>query len=77
MKFKCSFFYFQSDEAYVCIYSTRENDVILFTHEGGVDIGDVDAKANKMVVDADRDGKVDAADVTKQLLAGLPDAKKK
>jgi ATP citrate (pro-S)-lyase len=32
-------------EYYVCITSTREADLILFTHEGGVDIGDVDAKA--------------------------------
>ncbi|KAF8221585.1 ATP-citrate synthase [Tricholoma matsutake] len=32
-------------EYYVCINSQREGDSILFTHEGGVDIGDVDAKA--------------------------------
>ncbi|RXW15752.1 hypothetical protein EST38_g10102 [Candolleomyces aberdarensis] len=32
-------------EYYVCITSKREGDAILFTHEGGVDIGDVDAKA--------------------------------
>ena len=32
-------------EYYVCINSQREGDAILFTHEGGVDIGDVDAKA--------------------------------
>lgn len=32
-------------EYYVCINSQREGDVILFTHEGGVDIGDVDSKA--------------------------------
>lgn len=32
-------------EYYVCINSQREGDRILFTHEGGVDIGDVDAKA--------------------------------
>ncbi|PFH49373.1 hypothetical protein AMATHDRAFT_76221 [Amanita thiersii Skay4041] len=32
-------------EYYVCINSEREGDNILFTHEGGVDIGDVDAKA--------------------------------
>ncbi|THH12883.1 hypothetical protein EW146_g7274 [Bondarzewia mesenterica] len=35
-------------EYYVCINSQREGDVILFTHEGGVDIGDVDAKALKL-----------------------------
>lgn len=38
----------QSEEAYVCIYSHRHGDTILFTHEGGVDIGDVDSKALKL-----------------------------
>jgi len=32
-------------EYYVCINSAREGDSILFTHEGGVDIGNVDDKA--------------------------------
>ncbi len=40
----------QEEEAYVCIYSTRDKDVILFHHEGGVDIGDVDSKALKLEV---------------------------
>ena len=35
-------------EYYVCINSTRDGDEILFTHEGGVDVGDVDAKALKL-----------------------------
>ncbi|KAI0696061.1 ATP-citrate synthase [Cerioporus squamosus] len=35
-------------EYYVCINSEREGDYILFTHEGGVDIGDVDAKGLKL-----------------------------
>ncbi|KAH7105232.1 ATP-citrate synthase [Auriculariales sp. MPI-PUGE-AT-0066] len=35
-------------EFYVCINSEREGDNILFTHEGGVDVGDVDAKALKL-----------------------------
>ncbi|MCP6484423.1 hypothetical protein NL492_26805, partial [Klebsiella pneumoniae] len=38
------------EEAYVCIYSHRNADTILFHHEGGVDIGDVDAKALKLEV---------------------------
>lgn len=37
-------------EYYVCINSAREGDAILFTHEGGVDIGDVDAKALKLEI---------------------------
>jgi len=43
----------QDEEAYVCIYSHREGDTILFHHEGGVDIGDVDAKAKTLVVPID------------------------
>jgi ATP citrate (pro-S)-lyase len=35
-----------SDEYYVCIRSTRHSDEILFTPEGGVDVGDVDAKVS-------------------------------
>jgi ATP citrate (pro-S)-lyase len=35
-------------EYYVCINSSREGDSILFTHEGGVEVGDVDAKALKL-----------------------------
>nr|CAD7407331.1 unnamed protein product [Timema poppensis] len=38
------------EEVYVCIYSHRHADTILFHHQGGVDIGDVDAKALKMDV---------------------------
>jgi ATP citrate (pro-S)-lyase len=39
-----------SDEYYVCIHSEREGDEVLFYHEGGVDIGDVDSKAERWVV---------------------------
>ena len=35
-------------EFYVCINSNRGGDSILFTHEGGVDVGDVDAKALRL-----------------------------
>jgi ATP citrate (pro-S)-lyase len=38
------------EEAYVCIYSHRTADTILFYHQGGVDVGDVDAKALKLEV---------------------------
>ena len=34
----------QSDEHYVCIVAGRDGDTILFHHEGGVDVGDVDSK---------------------------------
>jgi succinyl-CoA synthetase beta subunit len=31
----------------VCILSHRAGDTILFYHEGGIDIGDVDAKVRR------------------------------
>lgn len=58
-------------EHYVCIYSLREVDVVMFYHEGGVDVGDVDAKASKLEVPAG--SKPDAAAMSSALLAQLPD----
>ncbi|KAI9679486.1 MAG: glutathione synthetase ATP-binding domain-like protein [Caeruleum heppii] len=40
-------------EYYININSVREGDWILFTHEGGVDVGDVDTKAEKLLVPID------------------------
>ena len=40
----------QETEYYININSEREGDNILFYHEGGVDVGDVDAKASKIVI---------------------------
>lgn len=34
----------------MCINSVRDGDVILFTHEGGVEVGDVDAKALTLTI---------------------------
>jgi len=53
----------QEEEAYVCIYSIRDKDVILFHHEGGVDIGDVDSKAVKLEVEVQ-----EKMEVTEQLV---------
>mmetsp|Transcript_1588 Transcript_1588/g.1724 ORF Transcript_1588/g.1724 Transcript_1588/m.1724 type:complete len:1084 (+) Transcript_1588:143-3394(+) len=38
----------QSDEYYICLQSFRENDEVLFYHEGGVDVGDVDTKGVRL-----------------------------
>ena len=38
-------FYKDSDECYVAIMSTKDGDTIMFYHEGGVNVGDVDSKA--------------------------------
>uniref|UniRef100_A0A7E4VQE2 ATP-citrate synthase n=1 Tax=Panagrellus redivivus TaxID=6233 RepID=A0A7E4VQE2_PANRE len=39
-----------SDELYIAIFSRRQEDVILFYEQGGVEVGDVDAKARSYVV---------------------------
>jgi ATP citrate (pro-S)-lyase len=38
----------QEEEFYICIISLRYHDEILFYHEGGVDVGDVDSKAERL-----------------------------
>lgn len=58
-------------EYYVCVYSQRESDVLMFYHEGGVDVGDVDAKASKLEVPAG--SAPDAATVSAALLGALPE----
>lgn len=58
----------------MCIYATREGDYVLFHHEGGVDVGDVDAKAQRLLVAVD--DKLSEDQVTKQLLTHVPDEKK-
>ena len=43
----------QETEYYININSVREGDWILFYHEGGIDVGDVDAKAQKLLIPVD------------------------
>ncbi|KAK4618111.1 putative ATP-citrate synthase subunit 2 [Fulvia fulva] len=43
----------QETEYYININSVREGDWILFYHEGGVDVGDVDEKAEKLLIPVD------------------------
>eukprot|EP01119_Soliformovum_irregulare_P001994 TRINITY_DN1202_c0_g1_i1.p1 TRINITY_DN1202_c0_g1~~TRINITY_DN1202_c0_g1_i1.p1 ORF type:complete len:1077 (+),score=325.89 TRINITY_DN1202_c0_g1_i1:98-3328(+) len=43
----------QKEEVYLCIQSVREGHQIYFYHEGGVDVGDVDAKADRIVIATD------------------------
>lgn len=58
----------QSEEAYVCIYSVRDKDIILFHHEGGVDIGDVDSKALKLEVEIKENMDILESEVMEKLL---------
>lgn len=64
----------QEEEVYVCIYSHRTADTILFHHQGGVDIGDVDAKALKLEVPVGKNITID--EITNTLLVNLTNAKK-
>ena len=57
------------------MYSDREGENILFHHEGGVDIGDVDAKALKIHVPID--GQFNVNDLTSKLLINVANQKKK
>lgn len=62
------------EEFYVCIYSHRHADTILFYHEGGVDIGDVDAKAVKLDVPVGET--TSELSIEKALLQQVPGSKK-
>ncbi|KAI9526365.1 hypothetical protein NQZ68_039973 [Dissostichus eleginoides] len=64
----------QEEEFYVCIYATREGDQVLFHHEGGVAVGDVDAKAERLMVAVNE--KLSEDQVTEQLLTHVPEDKK-
>ncbi|XP_037075234.1 LOW QUALITY PROTEIN: ATP-citrate synthase-like [Pollicipes pollicipes] len=64
----------QDEEMYVCIYSHRHADSILFYHQGGVEIGDVDAKALKL--DVPIDGFPSMEDINSKLLTHVPANKK-
>ncbi|KAJ1454823.1 citrate synthase-like protein [Pelagophyceae sp. CCMP2097] len=63
----------QEDEYYICIVSNREGEEMLFYHEGGVDVGDVDAKAAKLQVGLTHD--VSASEINSALLMHVPAAR--
>ena len=39
-----------SDECYIAIVSTKDGDEILFYHQGGINVGDIDTKASRLEV---------------------------
>ncbi|TAQ89329.1 hypothetical protein B7494_g2308 [Chlorociboria aeruginascens] len=59
-------------EYYININSQREGDWILFTHEGGVDVGDVDAKAEKLLVPVDLSEYPSNSEIAAVLLKKVP-----
>ena len=66
-------FLVKEEEAYVCIYSERQGDVILFHHQGGVDIGNVDEKASRLDVQVGAQLSMD--DIIRSLLVELDPSK--
>jgi ATP citrate (pro-S)-lyase len=62
----------QDTEYYININSVREGDWILFTHEGGVDVGDVDAKAEKLLVPVDLSQYPSNEEIAAKLLSKVP-----
>ncbi|EDN08434.1 ATP-citrate-lyase [Histoplasma capsulatum] len=62
----------QETEYYININSVREGDWILFTHEGGVDVGDVDAKAEKLLIPVDLKNYPSNDEIAATLLSKIP-----
>lgn len=60
-------------EYYINIMSVRDGDWILFTHEGGVDVGDVDEKAEKLLVPVDLAQYPSRQEIASALLEKVPE----
>ena len=65
----------QNEEGYICIYSKRDHDAILFTHEGGIDIGNVEDKAKSLIIPVGQEDTVNPSNVKDKLLSGLDPSK--
>lgn len=59
------------DEYYVCIQSDRDGEEVLFYSAGGVDVGDVDAKAKRLHVMIDEDLSIEMIE-NANLIDGVP-----
>ena len=59
----------QENEHYIAITTSKKGDEILFCHEGGVDVGDVDAKAKRLFVPIETQTTPD--EVVKKLLSDI------
>ncbi len=64
----------ENDEYYLAILSQREGDQILFHHQGGINVGDIDAKAVRMTIPIGT--YPSASDIEKQLLGNIPKERK-
>ena len=61
----------QETEHYLCVQSVQEGDLIYFYHAGGIDIGDVDAKAKKWLVPVGKTS-ISIDEITTALLGEMP-----
>jgi len=60
----------ETDEYYLAILSERDGDQILFHHQGGINVGDIDAKAQRLIVPT---GEFPSSkDIDKKLLGKVP-----
>jgi len=64
-----------ADECYVAIMSSKDGDTIMFYHEGGVNVGDVDSKAARLEVPIGEFPT--AAEIQKKLLGKVPADRRK
>ena len=64
----------ETDEYYLAILSQRDGDQILFHHQGGINVGDIDAKAVRMTIPIGT--YPTTADIEKQLLGNIPKERK-
>ena len=58
----------------MCIFATRTGNTVYFYHEGGVDIGDVDSKAEQVNVDI---SSLLSEEQANKLVAKVPEDKKR
>jgi len=64
----------ENDEYYLAILSQRDGDQILFHHQGGINVGDIDVKAVRMTIPIGT--YPTSADIEKQLLGNIPKERK-
>ena len=65
----------QADEYYICIQNEKDGEELLFYSEGGVDVGDVDAKAMRLRVKIDEELTEETIEA-QDILKGVPDDRK-
>ena len=64
------------EEYYVCLQSNRTGEELLFHHEGGIDVGNVDAKAHRVHIDIAAALTTQDLLTTDGVLSGVPAARR-